>query len=103
MAFILGKLKCCFCKEKNGVIHSVCDYGIYGDVGSRIFYHPECIKMVEKDPEKFGHIMMDKAINIGDLRKVNIKQCNDHLVDNFNKKVEKLHQNHFERMMPNKR
>lgn len=103
MAYIFGKIKCYFCGNKNGVIHSVCDYGIYGEVGKRIFYHPECINMVEKDPEKFGHKMMDKALNIYDLREQNIKNCNNTLVERFNKKVEKLHQNHFERMMPRKR
>lgn len=100
MALIIGKIKCCFCKEKDGWIHSVCDYGIYGAVGRRIFYHPECLEMVEIEPEKFGHIMMDKAININDLRKQNINECNSNLVENFKKKVEKLHTNHFERMIP---
>ena len=100
MALILGKIKCCFCKKKDGVIYSVCDYGVYGDVGGRIFYHPECIEMVELNPEKFGHIMMDKAINIGDLRKSNIEKCNKSIVDDFEEKVMKLHMNSFEKMMP---
>ena len=100
MALIIGKIKCCFCKEKGGWIHSVHQYGIYGDVGGRIFYHPECLEMVEIDPEKFGHTMMDKAIQINDLRKSNIRDYNNDLVDNFKKKVEKLHANHFERMIP---
>jgi hypothetical protein len=102
MSFIIGKIKCCFCGGKDGVIHSVCDYGIYGDVGKRIFYHSECLEMVELKPEKFGHIMMDKAINIDDLRKRNTNECNKNLEEEFNKKVEKLHRSHFERMMPRK-
>lgn len=100
MAFTIGKIKCCFCEEKDGIIHSVCAYGIYGDIGKRIFYHPECLEMIEIEPEKFGHIMMDKAININDLRKMNIKKCNDSIIEIFKKKVEKLNSNHFERMIP---
>ena len=86
MAIILGKIKCCFCGIKDGLIHSVCDHGIYGDIGKRIFYHPECLQMVELNPEKFGHIMIDKAINIGDLRKENINGCNEQLHEKFQKK-----------------
>ncbi len=103
MAIILGKIKCYFCKEKAGFMHSVQDYGIYGAVGSRTFYHPECLEMVEIDPEKFGHKWVDKAININDLFKQNREKCNIDLVKNFKKKIDKLHQNHFERMMPRKR
>jgi len=100
MAFIIGKLKCYFCGGKDGVIHSVCDHGIYGDVGGRIFYHPECLEMVEYKPEKFGHRMMDKALHIAELRKHNIENCNKELYEEFEKKVDALHRNHFERMMP---
>lgn len=100
MAYIFGKIKCYFCKGKDGVIHSVCDYGIYGDVGRRIFYHPECLETVETQCEKAGHTMIDKALHIGELRKQNIKNCNDNLYEEFEKKIETLHRNHFERMMP---
>ena len=102
MAWTLGKIKCCFCNDRDGIIHSVCDYGIYGDVGGRIFYHPECLEMVEWKPEKFGHRMMDKAINICDLQIQNTNNCNQTIVERFNRKVEKLHQKHFEKMMPTK-
>jgi hypothetical protein len=44
--------------------------------------------------------MMDKAINIGDLRKQNIKNYNDNIYEEFQKKIKTLHRNHFERMMP---
>ncbi len=97
---IFGKIECCFCGKKDGVIHSVCEYGIYGGVGKRRFYHPECMEMVEIDPEKFGHKLIDIAIHINDLRKQNIEKCNRSIVKRFNKKVEQLHQNNFERMMP---
>lgn len=103
MALILGKLKCCFCKEKAGILHSVQEYGIYGDVGGRIFYHPECLEMVQIEPEKFGHQWADKAIQINDLYEQNREKCNVDLVKNFQEKVDKLHQSHFERMMPRKR
>jgi len=102
MAFTIGKLKCYFCQGKNGLLHSVCEYGIYGGVSSRIFYHPECLELVEINPEKFGHKVMDKALHIIELRELCIKQCNNNIIEVFNKKVEKLNTNHFERMMPNK-
>lgn len=100
MVLILGKIKCWFCGGKDGVIHSVCEYGIYGDAGKRIFYHQECLEMVEVYPEIFGHKTMDKAIHIDDLRKKNMEKCNSKLVKEFNKKIDTLHRNHFERMMP---
>jgi hypothetical protein len=103
MPLIIGKIKCYFCKEKDGFMYSVCDYGIYGDVGRRIFYHPECLEVVQINPENSGHTLMDKAIHIDDLRKENIKQCNKNLIEDFKKKIEKLHQSHFEKMMPRKR
>jgi len=99
MAFIFGKIKCCFCHEKDGLMESVCDHGIYGDVGGRIFYHHECLQMIEMSPEKYGHIMMDRAININDLRKEGMK-FNDELEEKFQKTVANLQRNHFERMLP---
>ena len=102
MPFILGKIKCYFCRKKGGLIHSICDYGIYGEIGKRIFYHPECLEMVQLKPEKFGHGWADKAIHIEELRNENIENCNSSIVDDFNEKVETLHRIHFERMMPRK-
>jgi hypothetical protein len=99
MAIIFGKIKCYLCGEKDGVFKSVCEYGCYGDVGKRIFYHQECLEMVERKPEKFGHRMIDKALHINDL----VKQCikyNSNIETNFKKKIESLHRNNFERMMP---
>jgi len=100
MVLILGKVKCYFCRKKEGVIYSVHDYGCYGDVGKRIFYHPECLEMVQIDPEKYGHNWADKAINITELMERNITQCNKNLISEFQKKMETLHRHHFERMMP---
>jgi hypothetical protein len=103
MTIILGKIKCCFCGKKNGVFHSVHGYGIYEmDVGKRLFYHPECLEMVEIDPEKYSHNWADKAIQINELFKKNRVRCNSTLVTEYKRKVEKLHANHFERMMPRK-
>jgi hypothetical protein len=100
MALIFGNIKCYFCGNTGGLFHSVHDYGIYGDIGKRIFYHPECMEMVQLDPEKFAHIWMDKAIHIEGLRKSNIATYNSKIISEFKKKVEKLHISHFERMMP---
>ena len=102
MTYILGKINCCCCGEKDGVIYSVCDYVVYGDVVSRIFYHPACLEVVEWKPERFGHRMMDKANHITDLQEKNISKCNQNIVKEFKEKVETLHQNHFEKMMPKK-
>jgi len=103
MAIIIGKIKCYFCNGTCGLFHSVHDYGIYGDAGRRIFYHPECLELIEMEPEKYANIMMDKALHIAELREICIKTSNSKIISSFNERVEKLHQKHFERMMPKKR
>ena len=102
MALILGKLKCYFCDGKDGLLYSVCDYGIYGEVGKRIHFHRECLQMIECEPEKFGHKMTDRALYINELMEQCIKRCNVHIAERFQKKVDSLHQAHFERMIPPK-
>lgn len=102
MPLIIGRIKCWFCKEKAGVIHSVHDYGIYGEVGKRIFYHPECLEMVQIEPERFSHQWADKAIFIGERLEENNGEFNEHIVENYQKKVGTLYRHHFERMMPRK-
>jgi len=101
MALTIGRLKCYFCCDKDGVLESVCDYGIYGDVGGRIHYHMECLQMVEVSPEKFGSIMMDKAIHINELRRACMK-VNKELEPVFKRKIAQLFKDNFERMMPSK-
>ena len=102
MAFTIGKYKCYFCGRKGGFFHSVHEYGCYGEVGRRIYYHPECLEMVEVSPEKFGHIMMDKAIFVVERKKENIEKVNSKIQEEFQEKVEKLQTDHFEQMMPSK-
>lgn len=102
MALILGKLKCCFCDKKDGILTSVCAYGSYSGISSRTFYHEECLELVEAEPEKFGHGMMDKAIDINDRKRECRKRFNDHVIPKFKEKVETLHAANFERMMPQK-
>lgn len=102
MAIILGSLKCCFCKYKNGILKSVHSYGIYGEAGKRIFFHDECLQSVEMEPEKFGHAMVDMALHIHYLQEENLKKTNAHIVDHFKKSVEKLQQKNFERLLPKK-
>ena len=102
MALVIGKIKCFFCSGKAGFFHSVHAYGIYGDVGKRLFYHPECLEMIEQEPEKFGHILADKAIHINELKERNMDR-NVNLRKALEEKVEKLHRFNFERMMPRKR
>ena len=101
MAFILGKLECYFCGKKNGVFHSVHGYGVYeSDISKRTFYHPECLELVERYPEQSEHKMMDMAIYINDLRKENMEKCNKKIIKEFKEKIEKLHKNNFEIMIP---
>lgn len=99
MALILGKIKCCFCENKSGVIQSVHHYGIYGEVGKRIFYHDKCLEMIECEPEKFGHLIVDMAIHINDLKERNLKE-NKELEKEFRRVNETLQRKHFERMIP---
>ena len=99
MPLIIGKLKCCFCKKNKGVLTSVHEYGIYGEVGKRIFFHEQCMEQIEMEPEKFGHINADMAIKIHDLMNKNSKQ-NECIIEQFVKNNELLQRKHFERMMP---
>jgi hypothetical protein len=101
MPFIIGKIKCYFCENDTGLMYSINQFGLYGQAGKRIFYHPECLEMVELSPEKFGHKMMDKALHIHELEEKN-KKINKTIPDIFKHKVDKLHRLNFERMMPKK-
>ncbi|MFW9871575.1 MAG: hypothetical protein ACFFG0_00570 [Candidatus Thorarchaeota archaeon] len=102
MALIIGRIKCYFCGEKEGLLHSVHDYdSIYDDpLKKRFFYHHECLEMIEIEPEKFGHIILDRVIHINDLREKCKKRYNNKIISNFKSKVETAKRNSFERMMP---
>ena len=100
MGWFSKKPKCVFCDRKNGFFHSVHAYGIYGELGERLYYHPECLSMVEMDPEKFGHKMVDKALHLNELKERNDRNCNNQIVATHEKEVAKLQQQNFERMMP---
>lgn len=100
MALIFGKIKCYFCNKKDGLLQSVCHCGLYGELGKRIFYHDECLQIVEVDPEKFSNIMVDKAIYINDLKKECMKRFNKYIIQKHRKKIEELNRSNFERMMP---
>ena len=102
MALILGRIKCYFCEEKEGFMQSVHAFGIYGEMGKRLFYHLECLEIIEIEPEKFNHIMVDKAIHITNLKKRCMENHNDYIIKKHRNKVETLHKNNFERMMPRK-
>lgn len=94
------KKKCYFCEQTKGFFHSVHDHGIYGEMGKRVYYHPECLEMIEMEPEKFGHIMMDKALKIAELKEECVRRHNSHIVEDYKKRTEKLQRQNFERMMP---
>jgi hypothetical protein len=102
MAVTIGRLKCCLCGKKTGILKSVHQYGEYGGVGGRHHYHQECLELVEMYPEKYGHRITDMAININDLHKDNDERFNSHIIENYKKQVEKLKKTNFERMMPKK-
>lgn len=97
------KPKCCFCEQKKGFFHSVHAYGIYGEMGSRIYYHPECRSSVEASPEEYGHLNVDKALKISELENTCICNTNQYIVKEFKEKIEKCHANHFSRMIPKRR
>jgi hypothetical protein len=92
------KVKCCFCQSDRGMIRSVCEHGIYGEQGKRLFFHQECLEMIEMEPEKYGNINVDMAIYINNLIEVWSKKIN--LVEEFQEKLTKLRQQSFSRMMP---
>ncbi len=100
MAFIIGKLKCCFCKNKGGILSSVHGYGIYNsDIGKRIFYHDECLQAVSEFPERYGHTDVDLGIQIIDKHKKNIK-INQDIISKHNNNIKGLQHYTFERMLP---
>jgi hypothetical protein len=102
MSWFTSKPKCYFCEQKEGLMYSVHDYGLYGEAGERLYYHPECMEMVEMDPEKFGHVMMDKALKIEELKKQCIRKYNNSIIRKHEDKISRLHKQNFERMMPKK-
>lgn len=93
------KLKCCFCDNRNGFLQSVHQYGIYGEVGKRTFFHQECLEEVELHPEVAGHKKIDMAININDIIEEN-KRDNKKIIRAIKKKYKKLQRASLERMMP---
>jgi hypothetical protein len=99
MALIIGKPRCIFCGEKKGVLHSVHAYGSYGEIGKRHFYHDECLQIVELEPEKFEHIMADRALFIHELKTQNMSY-NKTIIKDHKDKIEKLQIYNFERLMP---
>jgi len=102
MAVTIGRLKCCLCGGKGGVLKSVHQYGEYGGVGGRHHYHQECLELVEMYPEKYGHRITDMAVHINDLHGRNDKRFNANIIPDYKTKLEKLKRNNFERMMPKK-
>lgn len=104
MAFIIGNVKCFFCGKKQGFFHSCHGYGIYADeIKRRVFYHPECLELVQMYPEIFGHRKVDRALVILDQIKKNKRQINSDIISNHEKKRQKLLDSHFENMMPSKK
>lgn len=100
MAFIFGKIKCCFCGKTQGVFHSVHGHGIYSsDIGKRNFFHMECLREIEEDPHRHLHTEVDMAIQINDRLDDNIKH-NKKIKKEMEKKIEILKEKHFESMLP---
>ena len=97
----LFKPKCVFCGQKKGFFHSVHKYGIYGsDLGKRYYYHPECFRLVENEPEKFGHIMLDMVLHLAELERACKEKENSKIAKIFKEKVEQCQENSFKRMLP---
>jgi hypothetical protein len=102
MVWLNRKPKCVFCGKKGGILHSVHAYGMYGDIGKRHFYHDECLQLIECEPEKFGHKVVDMALYINELKEQCISRVNSKIAKEFKEKVETLQAKSFERMMPKK-
>ena len=99
-AFIIGRLKCCFCKNKRGLLSSVHGYGIYESVvGKRIFYHDECLQHVSEFPESYSHTDVDMAIQIVEKKKKNI-DMNEKIISKHKNNIKELQHYTFERMLP---
>lgn len=98
--FIIGTIKCCFCGKPHGVLHSVHGHGIYSDdVGSRNFFHMECLREIEEDPHRHLHTEVDMAIQINDRLENNIKH-NKNIKKDILQKIEILKAKHLESMLP---
>lgn len=102
MAWIIGKIKCCFCNKSEGMLKAVPCYGIYSEESDKkVFFHHECLEVVQENPEKFGHAIVDMAVDIQD-RIDSATETNRKIVKTFKHNIEKLQRAHFERMMPKK-
>lgn len=85
-----NKVRCCFCDETRGFLHSVHDWGMYKtELGRRIFYHPGCLGVVTCEPEFSGSINVDKALNILNLLPSN-QTFNENIVFSNKEKFKKL-------------
>ncbi len=96
---IIGKIRCYFCNKDEGFMHSVHRYGIYDDPAKRHFYHPECLEIIEMEPEKSGSAMMDKALHIITLKESNNDKFNEEIIPKFRASIEKLRESSFDRMI----
>jgi hypothetical protein len=100
MAWILGKLKCCFCNGKLGVFHSVHGYGIYeSSPEKRTFFHMGCLKYVEEHPTRHKNQEVDLAVMINDQWDSNIK-INKQIIKDREENIKKLQTRNFESMLP---
>jgi hypothetical protein len=100
MGVVIGKIKCCFCGTKGGIIHSVNEYGIYGEIGKRMFYHPECLEIRQIYPTAFDHRSVDMAIKIVELIQENERKDNSHIIQSYKDKAKTLERSHFEQLIP---
>lgn len=77
--------RCSFCKKRRN-LSFVLAYGIYGQCAFQKYaYHNKCLEKVMEDPEKYGHKLVDKALEIVDA----IKKDNDLKGYTFEKLKEK--------------
>ena len=104
MAIVIGSIKCLFCEKKFGILHSSHGYGQYAnEISQRVFYHPECLELIQMYPEIFGHRKVDRALMILDQIKENKQKTNDVIISDYETKRQKLLSSHFENMMPSKK
>lgn len=81
-----NKVRCTFCDDEHGFLHSVHGHGVYAnDLGYRIFYHPMCLNNVMCNPESNNTKDVDQALNIMELKSVNESYNKEKIIKQDNK------------------
>lgn len=58
--------RCFFCKKRGKTLEKIPQWGMYS-TDFYFTYHPQCLKAVLCEPEKYGHEKVDRALQIAVL------------------------------------